>query len=344
MNNVKSIQPISLAEAMGLPKPEYPESKPKVKKAITKRKKGYSNGRFLGIPFTRNPEGKIMSDILEHPLEKPVNLMQCYNCDKVSAQPNVNGKAQNFIWDADRGLAVPPLPNCPECHSLKLGTPKENGERLDVTRDDGSNILSVKQSYLVKNSDMSEDEIDQVVMYDSDEDGTMEAFDNALPMSDFVKVGYEAREDKGMTLEQLHGDIQGENLGALHNKAIKDNKVWLEDYHTRKATRHQFNTCKKWFRIELHPKLSYYQVEKLMKAAFWEVEQYKKAESGDRNLDKIESLEKIDILKTQMKSGQMYAGESSENEEYYQKNFDPITYNKLVEYELKRKTDFRFYQ
>ena len=326
MNNLKSIQPISLAEALGLPKPEIvPKAKPKVKKAVTKLRKGFSERLFLGIPFTRNAQGKTVSEVLDYPLEDPKNMQQCYRCDEKSEQPHYKGKVQRIVYDpkSKTGISVPP--NCPYCNCTKMGAVKEDGVRLDVTRDDGSNILNIKKSYLIKNSNMSEDMIDQIVMYD-ESDGTMEAFDNALPMSLNVKYGYKVKEDEeGMDLEALYGDIQGKNMGSVHNKSIKDAKLWLEDYLTRKATLHQFNTCKKWFRINLNPKLSYYQVEKLMKAAFWEVKQYKKAVELDQNQDMIAALEKIDIFKTKMKSGHMFTNEEKQINETYKKDYEKET-------------------
>ena len=72
--------------------------------------------------------------------------------------------------------------------------------------------------------------------------------------------------------------------------------------------------------------------------------QYKKAKSQDKNKDMIEALEKIEIIKTKLKTGQMFVGESSEDKEFYQKNYDPITYDKLIQDELKEKTDYTFYQ
>lgn len=351
MNDSKSIQPILLVEK--------PVKKAKVKKAVTKQRKGYSENNFLGIPFEKNPEGKITSEILDHPKEKPVNIQQCYNCEKLSAQPNVNGKVQHFIWIADKHEAVPVPPNCPDCGSKRMGAPKEmieagyengeillspEGQRLDVTRDDGSNILSVKQSYLVKNSDMSEDEIDQVVMYDSDEDGTMEAFDNALPMSNFIRYGYQVRDDKDkLGSLSLHGDMTyglskynlskdelhtikiAESNGARiidhskfyglnHNKTIKDNMCRRLDYHTKKGTLYQDNTCFKHFHVYPHRSLSYFEIQKLMKEGFNAKRQYRKicdaSPNGYKSKEAQIQIEKRDIARMRLKSGFMNAGPS----------------------------------
>jgi hypothetical protein len=345
MNTLKHIQAISLATALGLPEVEKPlkTKTQKVKKVITGNlKKGFRTGVFLGIPFMVTPSGETMSTVLNQPLEKPKNIQQCYRCDKTSEQPHYQGKVQYLVWVKKKQMTVPVPPNCPHCHSLKMGKPKENGIRPDVTRDDGSNILTLKQSYLTTYSNMNEDQIAEMVMLEQDEGATIEAFDTALPLSDFVKFGYETKEDQGLDLEALYGS--DENFGAIHNKTIKEAKVWLEDYNTRKITPHQRNTCKKWFRVDINSELSYYQVEKLMKTAFWEVKQYKKAKSQDKNKDMIEALEKIEIIKTKLKTGQMFVGESSEDKEFYQKNYDPITYDKLIQDELKEKTDYTFYQ
>ena len=356
MNNLKSIQPISLAKALGLPEPEkVTKAKPKVKKAVTKPRKIYHTGIFLGIPFTRNPEGEIMSDVLDHPLENPKgNMQQCYCCDHISEQPHYKGKVQRIVYDpkSKTGISVPP--NCPKCNHTKLGpvkeqlSPVEQGEREHL---EGVDILNKMKAFLVKNiqplksgytnSDMDEDEIDEVVIQD-ESDGTMEAFDNALPLSNFVKVGYKVKEDDSIGLEETHGSmvpqdsfyetscsgnrsdllwlrnghqkhsLKTQNYGINHNSANKKMMCRREDYHTTKGTLYQDNTCFKHFHVYPHRSLSYFQIEKLMKEGFSAKKQYRKicnrSPNGYESIEAEIQIEKRDIAAMRLKTGDMNAG------------------------------------
>lgn len=380
MNNLKSIQPIPLVKST------KPEKKAKVKKAVTKPKKEYI-GKFLGFPISRNSQGEVTFEILDFP-SKPVKLLQCYNCKEVSAQPNVNGKVQHFVWNAKEKTAHPVPPNCPKCHSLRMGTPKEmieagyedgkvilspKGQRLDVTRDDGSNILNIKQSYLAKNSDMDDEQIENIVLYDVENDGTMDAFENALPLSNFVKVGYVAKEKErtnnismipdestGYYDKQCsdNGEIEWlakghakyclkkQKLDMIQNKIVKDMTRWYSNYNTEKMTNYQINTwrknyqshyywelndknqlvqCQKLDKRDPSPKLSYFQMESLLKSLNWEKNEAIKANNQSNNRDYWDHLEKINILRTRVITGDMYVGDVEESKEVYKKDYEKET-------------------
>ena len=347
---------------------EKPEVIPKVKKvnkAVTsKTKKGYGSGYCLGIYFERNSDGTVISPVLDYPLEDPKNMQSCYNCGEDSEQPHYQGKVQSVLWNKKEKHLDSIPPNCPFCSCRKLGAVKENGVRPNLTRSDGSNILSSKQGYMEKNSDMSQYEIANLQIEEKDDSATMDVFENGLPLSDFTKVGYVVKEkdefdysttmgsmipekefyntscsfqDKlstnivGHWLEEGHRkySLKAMNHGMNHNRKIKEAVVWFDNYHTNKATLHQDNTCFKHFGVYPHRSLSYYQVEKLMKEGFSAKMQYRKI--CDSNPDGYESeqgklqLEKRDVAAMRLNTGQMNAGPPREDRKVWKKDYEKET-------------------
>ena len=256
---------------------------------------------------------------LEVDVSKPFGVMQCHNkrhapskrfgskCGcmflyKPSFASTVCQNRAHGLGKKGCGMRLEPVPippRCPECNSTNVrfaddsGVEEEELQHMTMTGRQSmvGKVLDIGDYDPVDNDDDEEQEPIRVLHDDSDK--TLEPrFPDYLPSTPYY-------EPKTVPIED---SLKMQDATAIDRHI----SIWSEK---QPMTQMQINTSRKHFGVTPNHKLSRYQISKIMKRLFWYTQEIENPVLSP--YEKQEIYEEFHMWLGRLKTGNMYAGESS---------------------------------